>query len=120
MTVAIDKKVVLAANYSGDFIDAWTVADDWNDRAPGSRTRTGYDGIYPIGNNYLVGSGWITLERGKEYEFDALAGEGAGGGFCAYLMIEIQGEDYPANEWALPRSRYLQPKSSAGTWKTRY
>lgn len=102
LTVAIDREVVLAANFPWTGVDAYTIAEEWNKRAPGSRTQTGYDGSYEFGNNYLVGSDWITLEPGEVYDFDAVVGEGPGGEFFACLMVEIQGQDYPLNDRGAP------------------
>jgi hypothetical protein len=49
-----------------------------------------------------MGSDWITLEPGKKYDFDAVAGEGPGGEFYSVLMVEIQGEYYEKNDRGMP------------------
>lgn len=99
LTVAINKEVVLAANFPWKGVDAYLIADDFDtSRAPGSRSaQSEDDGLYQIGNVTMVGSDWITLEPGEEYDFDAVTGEGPGGGFFAMLMVEIQGEKYEMN-----------------------
>jgi hypothetical protein len=80
-------------------VDAYLIADDFDtSRAPASRSsQSEDDGLYKIGNVTMVGSDWITLKPGEEYDFDAVAGEGPGGGFFAMLMVEIQGEEYETN-----------------------
>ncbi|MBN2684144.1 MAG: hypothetical protein JXR40_02590 [Pontiellaceae bacterium] len=100
LTVALNKEVVLAANFPWDGVDAYLIASDFDtSRAPGSRsTQSEDDGMYPIGNVTMVGSDWITLKPGETYDFDAVAGEGPGGGFFAMLMVEIQGEEYATND----------------------
>ncbi len=99
LTVAIDKEVVLAANLPWTGIEAWTIANEWNDRAPGSRGQTDTNGLNICGNGVLAGSDWITLEPGMPYDFDAVIGEAPGGQFCAMLLVEVQGEHYEYNDW---------------------
>lgn len=102
LTVAINKEVVLAANFPWDGVDAYTIGEEWNKRASGSRTVLSNDGTYQIGNNSLVGSEWITMEPGQVYDFDAIAGEGPGGEFMAYLLVEFKDEDLPTNDRGNP------------------
>ncbi len=101
LTVALDKEVVLAANFPWDGVDAYLIGDKWNKRAPNSRPMLG-SGTYLMGNNSMVGSEWITLEPGETHEFDAIVGEGPGGEFFAMLLVEVQGEKYPLNDWGAP------------------
>lgn len=91
LTVAVDGEVVLAANYTWDGIDAHTIADHWVSRAPNDR-------VFRLGNQRRTGSEWITLEPGVAHDFQAIAGEGPGGGFHAELLVEVQGEEYPLND----------------------
>jgi len=102
LTVAVDKEVVLAANFPWTGVDAYLIGDKWNKRAPGSRGPTDWSSSLYMGNNMLVGSDWITLEPGVARDFDAIAGEGPGGEFFAMLLVEVQGEDYPLNDWGAP------------------
>ncbi|MBN2786537.1 MAG: hypothetical protein JXR25_17100 [Pontiellaceae bacterium] len=103
LTVAIDKKVVLAANFPWDGVDAYTIAQEWwGNEAPGSRGILDDAGSYKMADSVMVGSSWITLEPGVAHDFDAVAGEGPGGEFYAMLMVEVQGEKYPLNEYGQP------------------
>jgi hypothetical protein len=104
LTVAIDKKVVLSANFPWNGVDAYLIAPEWEASAPGSRNAHNDSGrgTYYCGNTALVGGDWITLAPGEEHDFDAIAGEGPGGEFFAMLMVEVQGEDYPLNDWGAP------------------
>lgn len=108
LTVAIDKEVVLAANFPWDGVDAHLIAPEFDTtRAPGSRSsQLENDGIYRVGNSRadvsLVGSDWITLEPGEQYDFDAVVGEGPGGEFFALLMVEVAGEEYEKNDRGSP------------------
>ena len=109
LTAAIDKEVVFAANFPWDGVDAYTIAPDFDtSRAPGSRSsQVVSDGAYYMGvkDNMkitMVGSDWITLEPGEEYQFDCVVGEGPGGEFYAMLMVEIQGETYEKNDRGTP------------------
>ena len=109
LTAAIDREVVLAANFPWDGVDAYTIAEDFDTtRAPGSRSsQLISDGSYYMGVKdsmkiTMVGSDWITLEPGEEYQFDCIVGEGPGGEFYAMLMVEIQGEQYERNDRGSP------------------
>jgi len=103
LTVAIDKEVVLAANFYWNGFDAHTIAQEWwGNEAPNSRSMLDRRGPYLMAETALVGSPWITLEAGVPHDFDAVAGEGPGGQFYAMLMVEVQGEHYPLNEYGQP------------------
>ncbi len=103
LTVAIDGKVVLAANFPWDGVDGYTIAQEWwGNEAPGSRGMLFGDGKLKMADSACVGSPWITLEPGEAHDFDAIAGEGPGGEFYAMLMVEVQGEDYEMNEYGQP------------------
>lgn len=112
LDVAINKKLVLAANFPWNGVDAYTIGEEqgWKRTAPGSRTINANDGSYqffgtrPDGSsvNSLVGSDWITLKPGQVYDFDAIAGEGPGGETAACLMVQVKGVDYPKNDRGEP------------------
>lgn len=99
LTVALNKKVVLAANLPWNGIEAWTIGQKWGDRAPGSRGITDTSGIYMCGIGVLAGCNWLTLEPGIPYDFDAVVGEAPGGEFFAMLLVEVKGVEYKNNDW---------------------
>lgn len=102
LTVAINKEVVLAANFPWTGVDAYTIgAEWWGRQAPGSRGQTS-EGTIKMADSTCVGGDWITLEPGVSYDFDAIAGEGPGGEFYAMLMVEVQGETYELNQYGQP------------------
>lgn len=45
---------------------------------------------------------WIPLKKDEPIDLDVLIGERPGGGFCAFLLYEKQGEKYPVNEQGVP------------------
>lgn len=95
LTVAVNKEVVLAANFEWTGVDAYTIADHWTSSASDNRT-------YRLANNHRVGGDWITLEPGVPVDLDAIAGEGPGGEFNAQLLVEVKGEEYPRNVYGAP------------------
>jgi hypothetical protein len=95
LTVRVDGRVVLAANYAWTGVDAHTIAGDWSSKAPNNR-------IFRLGNQKMAGGDWITLEPGVPLEMEAIAGEGPGGEFHAQLLVEVRGEDYPINDRGAP------------------
>ena len=99
LTVAVDGEVVLAANLPWDGVDYYKIAEGWGTKVPGSRSQLSNDGTHVAGNNSLVGGDWITLEAGVPKDFKAITGEGPGGEFYAYLLVEVKGEDYPLNKF---------------------
>ncbi len=103
LTLAVDRKVALAANFPWDGVDAYTIGQEWwGKEAPGSRTINQDDGQYKMADISMVGSSWITLEAGVPRDFDAIVGEGPGGEFYAMVMVEVKGKDYPLNEYGVP------------------
>jgi len=103
LTVAVDKEVALSANFGWNGVDAYLIAPEWEASAPGSRNAHNDGNFnYYCGNSALVGGDWITLEPGVAHDFDAIVGEGPGGEFFAMLMVEVQGENYPLNDWGAP------------------
>ena len=95
LTVRVDGKVVLAANYSWEGADAHTIAQNWTSHAPNNR-------VFRLGNDKMAGGDWITLEPGVPLDFEAIAGEGPGGEFHAQLLVEVKGEEYPLNDRGAP------------------
>ncbi|MBN2704279.1 MAG: hypothetical protein JXR23_08710 [Pontiellaceae bacterium] len=105
LNVAINGEVVLAANLPWGDMSAYKICEFFQGGAPGSSTtQRANDGRYWICDteNHLMGSDWITLEPGKEYDFDAVVGEGPGGEFYAVLMAELQDEYYEKNDRGQP------------------
>ncbi|MBN2702816.1 MAG: hypothetical protein JXR23_01260 [Pontiellaceae bacterium] len=105
LNVAINGKVVLSANGSWTGNDAYKINENFQGSAPGSRTiQSANDGSYKCGNSNetLVGSDWITLEPGKEYDFQAIIGDGPGGQFYSILLAEEQGRYYEKNNRGVP------------------
>ncbi len=92
LTVAVDNEVVLAANFSWEGVKAYTIADFWTSHAVNNRT-------YVAANQTLVGGDWIELKAGVPRDFKAITGEGPGGEYFAYLLVEVEGEHYPLNEF---------------------
>ncbi len=95
LTVRVGGEVVLAANFSWDGVNAYTIADEWASHAANNR-------MFRLGNQKMVGGDWITLEPGVPVDMEAIAGEGPGGEFHAQLLVEVRGEDYPINDRGAP------------------
>ncbi|HSR88094.1 MAG TPA: hypothetical protein VLL07_04000, partial [Pontiella sp.] len=95
LTVRVDGKVVLAANYTWTGSDGHPIAQDWISHAPNNR-------MFRLGNQKMAGGDWITLEPGVPLDFEAIAGEGPGGEFHAQLLVEVKGETYPLNDRGAP------------------
>ncbi len=95
LTVRVDGKVVLAANFSWEGVDANTIAGEWVSHAPNNR-------VFRLANQKMAGGDWITLEPGVPLDMEAIAGEGPGGEFHAQLLVEVKGEDYPINDRGAP------------------
>ncbi|MBN2703733.1 MAG: hypothetical protein JXR23_05920 [Pontiellaceae bacterium] len=106
LNVRINDKVVLSANGSWEGNNAYLINENFQGSAPGSRTTQseGDSGSYIVGNSKetLMGSEWITLEPGKEYDFQAITGDGPGGQFYAILLAEVQDEYYEKNDRGVP------------------
>ncbi len=66
------------------------------------RVKTGWQpasgDVGPAGNGGLTPGDWIPMKAGDPIDLDVLVGERPGGGFCAFLLYEKQGETYPKNE----------------------
>ena len=97
LTVSVDDKVVLAANFYGR-------GPNWPrsllrmtgvSHAPDNR-------IHRLNNQRRTGGDWITLEPGVPVDFKAIIGEGPGGEFAAGLLVEVKGEEYPLNKNGAP------------------
>ena len=57
---------------------------------------------YVIGKEYAFVGQWFDLEPGIPVNMEVLLGEIPGGSFCAYLLVEQEGEDYERNRSGLP------------------
>lgn len=90
LTVTVDKKVVLAANWPSDDHLGTLVCPQWRSTAKNNRR-------FPMGNNASAIGDWITLEPGVAKDMEVVLGEIPGGQFCAMLCVEVQGEEYPLN-----------------------
>lgn len=98
LTVAIDRHVVLAANYPDEKKGATQIAEGFTSKTPGSRSsQAKNDGVLKFEETTWVGSDWITLKPGEVYEFDALIAKGEGEAFSARLMFEIMNNEYKLN-----------------------
>ncbi|MBN2684772.1 MAG: hypothetical protein JXR40_05795 [Pontiellaceae bacterium] len=98
LTVAINKKVVLAANFNWDGIDAYRIAENFHDGQDPDYTRGAPSVDEPSLIESAFASDWITLSPGQEYDFDAVVGSGHTGHFFAMLMVEVLGENYEMND----------------------
>jgi len=56
----------------------------------------------PATSMALTYGDWIPMKKDEPVDLDVLIGERPGGGFCAFLLYEKQGEKYPANEQGVP------------------
>ena len=56
----------------------------------------------PAAAGGLTYGDWIPLKKDEPIDLDVLIGERPGGGFCAFLLYEKQGETYPVNEKGVP------------------
>jgi hypothetical protein len=83
-------------------------------------------------NGLLSYGDWMTLKKGEPVDLDVLVGERPGGQFCAFLLYEKQGVEYPKNEKGVPQYPVFQlapfqtpnsspreapPFSQADAWK---
>jgi len=55
---------------------------------------------YPAGNLRLVAGDWVPLTVNQPVDLDILIGEHPGGQFCAFLLYEKQGANYPSTPGA--------------------
>ncbi len=98
MFVRVDGELVLVACWktdSGNSSDAyfsplWTTPDKADSRR------------YWLGNNKSVVGDWITLKAGEPVDMEVLIGEKPGGVYCAMLLVEVQGVEYPKNRQGAP------------------
>jgi hypothetical protein len=58
----------------------------------------------PAANGKLTSGDWIPLKKDEPVDLDVLVGERPGGQFCAFLLYEKQGANYPKD--ASGRTRY--------------
>ena len=57
---------------------------------------------YWLGHAQAAVGHWFELEPGEPVEMEVLIGEIPGGQFCAYLLVEEEGETYFPNEQGMP------------------
>jgi len=98
MFVRVNGELVLIACWYSDygtssdayFSPLWTTPDKADSRK------------YYLGNNKSVVGDWITLKAGEPQDMEVLIGEKPGGAYCAMLLVEVQGEEYPKNRQGGP------------------
>ena len=90
LLVRVNGTVVLNASW-GEFR---TELCDWD--------RHEEDYNYFIGHGQIAAGDWFELEPGVPIEMEVLIGEIPGGHFCAYLVVEEEGEDYVENNEGMP------------------
>ena len=59
-------------------------------------------------NGLLAYGDWMTLKKDEPVDLDVLVGERPGGQFCAFLLYEKQGVEYPKNEKGVPQYPIFQ------------
>lgn len=62
----------------------------------------------PAANGTLAFGDWMTLKKDEPIDLDVLVGERPGGLFCAFLLYEKQGVDYPKTEKGEPKFPIFQ------------
>ncbi len=67
-----------------------------------SRVKTGWQpagaSVGSAAGGGLTPGDWIPLKAGEPIDLDVIVGERPGGGFCAFLLYEKQGETYPKDD----------------------
>jgi len=97
MFVRVDGELVLVACWksdSGNSSDAY-FSPLWKSTSADSRR-------YYLGNNLSVVGDWITLKAGEPVDMEVLIGEKPGGAYCAMLLVEVEGVEYPRNRQGGP------------------
>ena len=56
----------------------------------------------PIGRYFVVKGDWIELQAGVPKDMEVMMAEIPGGNFQAVLCVEVEGVDYPLNDWGGP------------------
>lgn len=88
LVVRVDGKTVLSACYPDGRWPTQEIGSPWQSSSPDTYR-------YRLGNNFNVVGDWITLKPGVPLDMEVLFGEGPGGGFSLYLLVEVEGERYP-------------------------
>jgi len=103
LLVRVDGKMVLSACWPGISESYFTSL--W-------QTSSSYSRRFYLGNNTSVVGDWITLEPGVPLDMEVLIGEKPGGGYCAMLLVEVEGVEYengPQNNPLLPMFKTSEP-----------
>ena len=95
LLVRVNEVHVLDASYKGS-PDARVEISEWQPEDFDE------DRVRPLGKDVAGVGHWFDLEPGVPADIEILIGEGKGGGFCAMLQIEKEGEDYPENSIGWP------------------
>ena len=93
LIVGFNKKVVLNACYGTR--ELFSDPSKWRSSSIDNRKAI-------LGNGHARVGDWITLEPGVPGDLDVLIGEFPGGGFCALLLVQVEGVDYPKNDRGTP------------------
>lgn len=102
IAVAVNGKNVVVAGRP----DTTKYLDVWKPQEAGPRV--------PAGNGSLVFGDWISLKKDDPVDLDVLVGERPGGQFCAFLLYEKQGAEYPKN----PKGEPMLPVFQIGRLTT--
>lgn len=92
---------ILLVRVNGELVfngswDYWR--NDLSDWRPDSKD----DSTYWLGHAQALVGHWFELDPGEPVEMEVLIGEIPGGHFCAYLMVEEEGEEYDENRDGMP------------------
>jgi hypothetical protein len=96
IAVALNGKTVLA----GGRPDTVKHLQVWKPSGPAPRI--------DAANGQLAFGDWMTLKKDEPVDLDVLVGERPGGSFCAFLLYEKQGEEYPKTEKGHPKYPIFQ------------
>jgi hypothetical protein len=121
IAVAVNGKLVVV----GGRPDTLKHLQGWKGSQPGPRVEAA--------NGQLSYGDWITLKKDEPIDLDVLVGERPGGSFCAFLLYEKEGAEYPKDAKGIPKYPIFQlapfdtpvpsPKNAPpfshadGTWK---
>ena len=103
LLVRVNGKLVLNACWPSDSEAQFT--QFW-------QTSSSYSRRFYLGNNKSVVGDWITLEPGVPLDMEVLIGEKPGGGYCAMLVVEVEGVEYekgPQGNPILPMFKTSEP-----------
>jgi len=91
MVVRVDGSEVLTAAHS---VHVPIITPHW-------QSSTGDSRKYKVGGAAVAGD-WITLAAGVPLDMEIVIAEGPGGGFCAMLVVEVEGVEYERNKLGDP------------------